>query len=130
MSQVVRYTVDGDTVVGFEIEPVEGFAPASAERVVGEVREAIEPAITAARAVLAKVRELSPDGVEVTFGIKVTGTANWLVAKAATEGSFQVTLSWTPSHHDDTAPRPAPGPRPGLPEPEPEPTSADPRRSG
>jgi hypothetical protein len=26
----------------------------------------------------------------------VTGTANWLVAKAATEGNFEVTLSWSP----------------------------------
>ena len=35
-----------------------------------------------------------PDSVEVKFGIKVTGTADWLVAKAATEGNFEVTLKW------------------------------------
>ncbi|GAB3934514.1 hypothetical protein GCM10027614_07660 [Micromonospora vulcania] len=45
---------------------------------------------------LDRVRELAPDGVEVKFGVKVTGTANWLVAKAATEGNFEVTLSWSP----------------------------------
>jgi hypothetical protein len=94
--QVVRYAVGDGVVVGFEIEPVEGFVPAGADEVAGRVRSAVEPAVAAARAVLGRVRELSPDGVEVKFGVKVTGTANWLVAKAATEGNFEVTLSWSP----------------------------------
>ncbi|MCA1695681.1 MAG: hypothetical protein LC749_13655 [Actinobacteria bacterium] len=34
--------------------------------------------------------------MEVKFGIKVSGTANWLIAKAATEGNFDITLTWTP----------------------------------
>jgi hypothetical protein len=46
--------------------------------------------------VLAKVQEAAPDKIEVKFGIKVSGTANWLVAKAATEGNFDITLTWTP----------------------------------
>lgn len=96
-TQVATYEVDGDVTVGFEIEPVAGFVPAGVEEIAGRVREAIEPAVSAARAVLVQVRELSPDGVEVRFGVKVTGTANWLVAKAATEGNFEVTLSWRPS---------------------------------
>ncbi|MFC5924541.1 CU044_2847 family protein [Micromonospora vulcania] len=97
-SQVVTYAVDDDeaTFVSFEIEPVEGFRPASAESIAGQVRQAIGPAVAAARQVLDRVRELAPDGVEVKFGVKVTGTANWLVAKAATEGNFEVTLSWSP----------------------------------
>jgi hypothetical protein len=96
-SQVVTYQVDDGVTVGFEIEPVEGFVPCGVEEVAGRVREAIEPAVAAARAVLGQVRELSPDGVDVKFGVKVTGTTNWLVAKAATEGNFEVTLSWRPS---------------------------------
>ncbi|WP_433296038.1 CU044_2847 family protein [Actinoplanes sp. CA-030573] len=96
-SEVVKYTAD-DVTVSFEIEPVAGFVPAtSAEEVVGRVREAVGPAIAAARVVLEQVREMSPDKVEVKFGIKATGTMNWLVAKAATEGNFEVTLSWEPS---------------------------------
>jgi len=51
-----------------------------------------------ATAVLDRVRELSPDGVQVKFGVKVTGTMNWLVAKAATEGNFEVTLGWDPKN--------------------------------
>ena len=96
VSQVVTYQVDDGVTVGFEIEPVAGFVPCGVEEIAGRVREAVEPAVSAARAVLGQVRELSPDGVEVKFGVKVTGTANWLVAKAATEGNFEVTLSWRP----------------------------------
>jgi hypothetical protein len=40
------------------------------------------------------VKEIKPDGVEVKFGVKVTGEASWVVAKAATGGSFEITLTW------------------------------------
>jgi hypothetical protein len=99
MAQVVMYAVSDDVVAGFEIEPVEGFVPAGVEEVAGYVRSAIEPAVAAAMSVLDRVRDLAPETVEVKFGVKVTGTANWLVAKAATEGNFEVTLSWTPKRH-------------------------------
>jgi hypothetical protein len=96
-SQVVRYEADDGLTVSFEIDPVAGFVPAGAEEIAGYVRNAVHPAVDAARVVLAHVKGLSPDGVEVKFGIKVTGTANWLVAKAATEGNFEVTLTWRPT---------------------------------
>jgi Trypsin-co-occurring domain 1 len=94
-SQVVTYAVDEATTVSFEIEPVEGFVPVGVEEVAGRVRSAVEPAVAAARAVLEQVREMSPDTVQVKFGVKVSGTANWLVAKAATEGNFEVTMLWS-----------------------------------
>ncbi|WP_436528742.1 CU044_2847 family protein [Actinoplanes sp. HUAS TT8] len=99
-SEIVTYEVDGTTVAQFEIDPVNGFQPAGVGDVAGRVRTAATPAIEAAREILAQARALAPDGVEVKFGVKVTGTANWLVARAATEGNFEVTLSWRP----DTAP--------------------------
>jgi|SRR5579859_8036439 len=94
-SQVVTYAVDADTEVSFEIDPVPGFVPAAARgEVIGRVKTAIGPAVEAAREVLEHVRDAGPDRVEVKFGVKVTGTMNWLVAKAASEGNFEVTLSW------------------------------------
>ena len=96
MSEVVRYALDDGSEVQFEIEPVEGFADATGGRVAGRVRTACEPALRAAREVLDQVRAYGPDQVEVKFGIKVSGKMNWLVAKAATEGSFEVTLKWQP----------------------------------
>ncbi|MDR7275614.1 CU044_2847 family protein [Catenuloplanes atrovinosus] len=96
MSEVVRYALDDGAVVSFEVEPPEGFAEASADRVVGRVRQAVRPAVDAAREVLDQVKGHGPSEVEVKFGVKVSGTADWLVAKAATEGNFEVTLRWRP----------------------------------
>jgi hypothetical protein len=95
-SEVVRYQVDDKTVAQFEIEPVQGFQPAGVGDVAGWVREAATPSIEAARELLEQVKHMAPAAVQVKFGIKVTGTANWVVAKAATEGNFEVTLSWQP----------------------------------
>ena len=95
-SQVVRYQVDDSTVVAFEFEPGSGFHQAGVKEFVGQVGKAVQPAVEAAKAVLDKVKEIKPDEVEVKFGVKVTGEASWVVAKAATEGSFEITLKWSP----------------------------------
>jgi len=95
-SQVVKYQLDDSTVVGFEFEPGPGFHQAGAKEFVGQVCKAVEPAVEAAKAVLEKVKEIKPGGVEMKFGVKVTGEANWVVAKAATEGNFEITLTWSP----------------------------------
>jgi hypothetical protein len=91
---VVRYALDEHTTVGFEIEPPPGFRQAGAHELVGDLREALAPAIEGARAVLDKVRELGPDEVQVRFGVKVSGTMNWLIARATAEGNFEVALAW------------------------------------
>ncbi|WP_234021660.1 CU044_2847 family protein [Streptomyces sp. 351MFTsu5.1] len=88
--------------MSFEIEPVQGFSEAaSGSELVGRVGAAIGPALRAAGEVLRHARDAGPDEVEVKFGIKVTGTMNWLVAKAATEGNFEVTLSWQRGENEE-----------------------------
>jgi len=94
-SQVVTYRVDDATTVKFEIEPTEGFRPAGPEEILGRVGQAVGPAVDAAKTVLEKLKEARPDEVELKFGIKVSGGANWLVAKAAGESNFEVTLTWS-----------------------------------
>ena len=94
MTAVVAYTLDDQTVVRFEVEPGADFRPAGPNEVMGRIREAVEPAIAGAQVVLDKVRESWPDEVELKFGIKVSGTANWLIARAATEANFEVTRTW------------------------------------
>jgi len=96
MGEVVQYALDDGSVVSFEVEPPEGFAEASTDRVLGRVREAVGPAVRAAREVLDQVKVYAPREVEVKFGIKVSGKVDWLVAKGATEGNFEVTLRWRP----------------------------------
>jgi hypothetical protein len=83
-------------VAQFEIEPLDEMRPAGAGDIAGTIRESAGPALAAARELLEQVRELAPDAIDVKFGIKVTGTANWVVAKAATEANFEVTMSWQP----------------------------------
>ena len=103
-TQVVKYELDDSTLVGFEIEVGQGFHQAGTKEFVGQVRKAVEPAVEAANAVLEKVKEIKPGGVEVKFGVKVTGEANWVVAKAATEGSFEITLTWSGDSSQATSP--------------------------
>ncbi len=93
-SEVVTYELDDSTLVKFEIDPALGFRPASADQIAGYVHDAVGPAVNAAKAVLDKVKELRPGGIELKFGIKVSGSANWLVARAASEGNFEITLTW------------------------------------
>ena len=50
VSQVVTYRVDDATIVKFEIEPPDGFQPAGPEEILGRVREAVDPAVEAAKA--------------------------------------------------------------------------------
>ena len=94
-TQVVTYALDDSTSVSFEIEPTGGFRPAGAGEVIGRVRDAVGPAVDAAKVVLDKVKEARPDEVKVTFGIKVSGGTQWLIASSAGEASFEITLTWS-----------------------------------
>lgn len=95
-SRISTYIVDDGIEVRFEYEPLERYAEVGVSDVVGTVRAAIAPAVAAAREVLTQLKEVGPDSLEVKFGIKVAGDANWVVAKASTEASFEVTLGWRP----------------------------------
>jgi hypothetical protein len=94
MDPVASYALDDGTLVQFEIHPTEQWEQVSSDQVSGRVQEAAEPAIQAARSVLDQAVKLGPAEVEVTFGINVSGTANWFVAKAATQANFEVKLTW------------------------------------
>jgi hypothetical protein len=94
MSRIVTYEVDDETEVRFEVEPTEEWQEVSADQVLGRIAEAVQPAVDGARVVLEKVKQSAPASVEIKFGVKVSGTANWFVAKAATEGNFEITLTW------------------------------------
>ena len=95
-SPVITYTLDDETEVRFEIGPTAEWGEISSGQVLGKIRDAVEPAVQGAKAVLDRVREIGPDEVEVKFGIKVSGDMNWLIARASTEANFEVTLTWRP----------------------------------
>ena len=106
MDTVVRYQVgDGSSVLvevdedTYGVEAVsrtsEGVLKAgqSLESALGSVREAAQAALDA-------MSKLSPETVEVEFGIKLAGEAGALIAKASAEGHFTVRLSWSPGQRD------------------------------
>jgi hypothetical protein len=99
-TQILSYQLDDETIVRFEVEPPPGFRPAGAEEVLGRVRDAVTPAVEAAKTVLDKVKDTKPDRVELRFGVKVSGGANWLVAKSAGEANFEISLTWVRNDHD------------------------------
>ncbi len=58
--------------------------------------EALAGVRDAADASVQTLRVLSPDGLELEFGVKLTGEAGAIIAKTAAEGHFTVKLSWRP----------------------------------
>jgi hypothetical protein len=95
-SAVVTYELDDSTLVRFEIDPPAGFQDAGANKVIGKVQEALSPAIDTAKLIMDKLKEAKPGEVTVTFGVKVSGKLDWFIARAGTEGNFQITLTWHP----------------------------------
>lgn len=93
---VVTYALNDSTKVRFEIDPPAGFQEAGADRVIGKVQDALAPAIETANLVIDKLKEAKPGGITVSFGLKVSGKLDWFVARAGTEGNFQITLTWQP----------------------------------
>jgi hypothetical protein len=102
---VVTYRVDDATTVKLEIDAAQGFQPATAGEVLGLVQDAVAPAVSAAKAVLEKVKETRPDHVQVKFGVKASAEAKWLVAKAAGEANFEITLTWSRQDQNATTGR-------------------------
>jgi hypothetical protein len=97
-SLVTSYLVDNATLVQIEVDAPDDFVPAGTGSVAGRVRDAIGPAVDAAKIVLDKVKEIKPHEVELKFGVKVSGGASWLIAKSAAEGNFEITLKWSPEN--------------------------------
>jgi Trypsin-co-occurring domain 1 len=96
--ETATYTLDDGTRVRFEVDPEDGYTAASGQ-LAGRVREAVDPAVKAAAVVLRKVRQVGPDRIEVKFGIRVSGGSDWIIARAAGEASFEVTLAWDREEH-------------------------------
>ena len=99
--KVVTYELDDSTKVKFEIDPPPGFQEAGGDKVIGKITEALGPAVDTAKLILDKIKEVKPGEVTLTFGLKVSGRLDWFVARASTEGNFQVTLTWKPGESDD-----------------------------
>jgi hypothetical protein len=102
MDTVVRYRVGDGSSVLVEVDE-DAYGVEAVSRASGGVVEAgqrLESALAsvreAAQAALDTLTKLSPEMVEVEFGIKLAGEAGALIAKTSAEGHFTVKLSWSP----------------------------------
>jgi len=102
MTEVVRYGLqDGSSVLveldedAFGVQRVarNGDGVVEAGR---RLEDAIESVGKAAKAALGALTKLSPERIDVEFGIKLAGEAGALIAKTSAEGHFTVKLSWSP----------------------------------
>ena len=86
MSRYVEFDLpDGSTVIIESDEDESGVV----------FGQAVENARKSAMVIMDKVRELGPDEVEVTFGLKASGElGNLVVAKAGVEASYSIKLKW------------------------------------
>jgi hypothetical protein len=102
MKEAVRFQLDDGSAVLFELNEdasgitrvnrlTDGVIEASQqlEEALGSVRHA-------AKASLDALRSLSPEKLELQFGVKLTAEAGALIARTAAEGHFIVTVSWAP----------------------------------
>lgn len=104
-ARLVEYSTDGDAIL------VEVDLPATAgdDRIragkpgqkIAEAAVSFEEALgsikTVAQGVVRQIKELGdpPDEVVVGFGIKLTGSANIVLASGSAEANLEVTLTWT-----------------------------------
>lgn len=58
--------------------------------------EALGSVRDAARESMKVLQTLSPDRIELEFGVKLAGEAGAIIAKTVAEGHFTVTLTWSP----------------------------------
>jgi hypothetical protein len=103
MSEVVRYqTRDGGSWVLVEVD-AEAFGVERVGRAADGVHEAgqlLAQALAgvrdAAGAAMDVLKALSPDGIEMEFGVKLAGEAGAIIAKTSGEAHFKVKLTWSP----------------------------------
>ena len=103
MNQIVRFYLEDGTPVLIEIDEVLpiGLEDAAIEdKSIIDARhkfeEAFENTRKAAGAIVKKLREFtdSPDTIELEFGLKVSAESGIVVASAAVEANYQLTLTW------------------------------------
>src|SRR3712207_3179378 len=100
MSEIVRFGLDDKNTVLVEVDADttgiervsrghDGVLDAGRRLTdaLGSVRDAAEASVQV-------LHTLSPDGLELEFGVKLTGEAGAIIARTAAEGHFTVKLSW------------------------------------
>ncbi|MFF7635360.1 CU044_2847 family protein [Kitasatospora sp. NPDC008050] len=94
-SSVAVFEVDG-YLAGSDLELAAG-AGGTVLRARVSLEEALEQVRPTLARVIETVRSLSPDEVELEFGLKIGGDTNVIIAKGTAEVNFAVRLKWKQS---------------------------------
>jgi NTP-dependent ternary system trypsin peptidase co-occuring protein len=102
MAYLVEFPVAGDkrVIVEMDDEQLAGFAPAAvspdeiAVRATESFEVAVDRLLPAVQAIGNRMKQLAPEELTVALGVKLTAEAGVIVAKAAGEANFTVTLKW------------------------------------
>jgi hypothetical protein len=92
---------DDSITVEMDDDQLAGFTPASVQpgAIVATASESFETAIDrllpAMQAISQRVQTLAPDEISLAVGVKVTAEAGVIVARAAGEANFTLTLKWS-----------------------------------
>lgn len=101
MTEVLRYQVGSGTVLVEADDNSYGVDhPARNEQGIQDVGRRLEDALAsirpAALAALEAMAELTPEQLEIEFGVKLAGDAGALIAKGTSDAHFVLRMSWTP----------------------------------
>ena len=100
MTEVLRYEAgSGSVLVEVEDGSYGVDHPARNEQGILDVGRRLEDAIASVRpaalAALESMAELTPEHMEIEFGIKLAGDAGALIAKSSSDAHFVLRISWT-----------------------------------
>jgi hypothetical protein len=102
MTEVVRFELDDESGILVEVDDdAPGLARVSRSQdgvlAAGKrLTDALDGVREAAEASMRVLSRLSPETLELEFGVKLSGEAGALIAKTAAEGHFKVKLTWSP----------------------------------
>jgi hypothetical protein len=101
MTEVLRYEVGSGTVLVEADDKSYGVDhPARNEQGILDVGRRLEDALASVRpaalAALEAMAELTPEQMEISFGVKLAGDAGALIAKGTSDAHFVLRMTWTP----------------------------------
>ncbi len=104
MKRLAEFSMEDGSLILVEVDESEAAGRTvrrgAPEEVFEKARDTFEVALNkikpAAETIITRLRGLtdSPDTVGVEFGIKLSATAGAVIASAATEANFKVSLTW------------------------------------
>lgn len=114
MKRLVEFPLEDGTTILIEIDEPElgGLVKASrAGEVIAKAQQTLEESLRkvqpAAQFVIQQLRKLhdSPDEIQVSFGLKLSAEAGAVLAAAAAEANYSVTLKWAKEIKEQVKPK-------------------------